>query len=554
MIYSKISRLTACKIAVLSTFLFTACSEEPGNTPLAHDGGYTEEQALLENINVVAYARQFQTIAEDSTTTKLVSSIVPGSIIRMSELDSVTFDTTGLVYYSRTKNSSGEFEFNNISLKSPYVMLELSPSNECETDKWIERCYTPYQKSLIYSLIVDLRKSKNVGINVATTIETKRLLKLISEGMSFEDANQQAESDLLKAFGIYNVPYRFDKAISDENRAEILLTDNLSGWFSYIHARSLQGAADEFAKAGTFNEAEVTRQFLIGFVESWSHSSQIDEEEKTYLHDYMHNFMASLFGFGQCTADYEGYSTTLPYEAHKDIDFACLSGAWSFLIHYAVPDSVGAVLGQMTDSRDGTKYNTVTYNIDGESQTWLAENLKYNSTDGIYFWNEAMNLPDSIALIPYESCIEEKSYTYCDRLQAQKSNLDYEKIWAITDSVKAAGKTYQGICPDGWHLPDLHEWKKLRDYVTEKIDIGSLTNEDVMAIAGFGESDEDYGTAYAVKIDSTIQLSTHQGSSNSAIFSVFVEGIEWSYVSLEGTVFYPAPTKKNSLSVRCIKD
>ena len=264
--------------------------------------------------------------------------------------------------------------------------------------------------------------------------------------------------------------------------------------------------------------------------------------------------MASLFGLGRCAAENDGYSTTLSFDKHKNIDFVCENGNWSYLVYYVVPDSLGAVLGQMTDSRDGEKYNTVTYNIDGKTQTWLAENLKFNSVDGEYFFHEVMNLPDSVALIPYESCIEENTYRYCDRLETGKRNFNYERFWAVVDSVETAGKTYQGICPDGWHLPDLNEWKKLRGYVIKNVDIHSLKGEeDIMAIAGFGESDAEKGTSYAVKIDSAFG-SYYARRRRSPVISVFVQLLNWTY---EGLHDEGMPIEKigiNKFSVRCVKD
>ena len=53
-----------------------------------------------------------------------------GSILRMAELDSVTLDTTGVFYYTMCLNSQGAFSFDSVSLKSPYVMLELAPVAE----------------------------------------------------------------------------------------------------------------------------------------------------------------------------------------------------------------------------------------------------------------------------------------------------------------------------------------------------------------------------------------------------------------------------------------
>ena len=557
--YSKFSGLIACKMAMLLAFMFAACSEDSAVSPLAQDGGYTEEQASLENIKVVAYARSYESVVEDSTTTKFVSSIVPGSIVRLTELDSVTFNATGLVYYSRTEDSSGVFSFDSISLKSPYVMLELSASCGLEiegvNDGWLNGCTDNARKSVVYSMIADLRKSKNVGINVMTTMVTRRLLGLMTTGLSFEAAKQQSENELLKALGVYGVPYRFDKAVSDDSRAEMLFMDYLGDWLEFKNAdRSALGVASVFSKLGSFNESPAVKNYFVESILEWFESEWVGEDTKAYLHDYMHNFMASLWGLGQCATGNDGYSTTLPFNEHQNIDFVCDKEAWSYFVHYVVPDSIGAVFGEMADSRDGAKYKTVAYDIGGKTQTWLAENLKYESADGVYFWNEAMDLPDSVALIPYETCIEENTYKKCDQLQADKINLDYERILAITDSVKAAGKTYQGICPDGWHLPDMYEWKTLFGYVSEKIDIRSLENADAMAIAGFGESDSWNGTSYAVKIDTTDQGITGSPYLKSSKLWVHVKGENWSFISMDRRDVRTEYKRQNAVSVRCVKN
>ena len=557
--YSKFSGLIACKMAMLLAFMFAACSEDSAVSPLAQDGGYTEEQASLENIKVVAYARSYESVVEDSTMTKFVSSIVPGSIVRLTELDSVTFDATGLVYYSRTEDSSGVFSFDSISLKSPYVMLELSASCSLKiegvNDGWLNGCTDNARKSVVYSMIADLRKSKNVGINVMTTMVTRRLLGLMTTGLSFEAAKQQSENELLKALGIYGVPYRFDKAVSDDSRAEMLFMDYLGDWLEFKNAdRSALGVASVFSKLGSFNESPAVKNYFVESILEWFESEWVSEDTKAYLHDYMHNFMASLWGLGQCATGNDGYSTTLPFNEHQNIDFVCDKEAWSYFVHYVVPDSIGAVFGEMADSRDGAKYKTVAYDIGGKTQMWLAENLKYESADGVYFWNEAMDLPDSVALIPYETGIEENTYKKCDQLQADKINLDYERILAITDSVKAAGKTYQGICPDGWHLPDMYEWKTLFGYVSEKIDIRSLENADAMAIAGFGESDSWNGTSYAVKIDTTDQGITGSPYLKSSKLWVHVKGENWSFISLDRRDVRTEYKRQNAVSVRCVKN
>jgi uncharacterized protein (TIGR02145 family) len=151
-------------------------------------------------------------------------------------------------------------------------------------------------------------------------------------------------------------------------------------------------------------------------------------------------------------------------------------------------------------------------------------------------------------------------------MQQNRRNFNYERLWNVTDSVKAAGKTYQGVCPDGWHLPDANEWKKLRDYVEKKIDIQSLNGENVMSIAGFDGPESEGENLYVVKIDSSVQdISGYTDEINSTIILLYVENEEWTYVSLKQknmnrlngaryALQRPELFTEKSFSVRCIKD
>lgn len=95
----------------------------------------------------------------------------------------------------------------------------------------------------------------------------------------------------------------------------------------------------------------------------------------------------------------------------------------------------------LIDNRDENKYKLVTI---GE-QTWFAENLKYKS-DSSWCYNNSL-----------DSC---KKY---GRLYQWHSAMNLSKEYAekIYNSSMDLGKKDRGLCPVGWHLPNLNDWDML---------------------------------------------------------------------------------------------
>jgi len=111
--------------------------------------------------------------------------------------------------------------------------------------------------------------------------------------------------------------------------------------------------------------------------------------------------------------------------------------------------------GTLQDTRDSQSYRTVTIG----SQTWMAQNLNYAPTNGVY------------------GCYKD-STQYC---------VLYGKLydWATADSA----------CPLGWHLPDTTEW----DSLEASVGGASIAGSKLKAMSGWTTADsgitntDDYG-------------------------------------------------------------
>lgn len=114
--------------------------------------------------------------------------------------------------------------------------------------------------------------------------------------------------------------------------------------------------------------------------------------------------------------------------------------------------------GEMTDARDGQIYKTVKIG----TQTWMAENLNYidESVAKTYAENGICLDGNLIKCGLYGGYYKWSMAVDSVSLRSKYGKCGYGYNCAITERV-------QGICPEGWHLPDTTEWKTLWNYALE---------------------------------------------------------------------------------------
>ena len=118
--------------------------------------------------------------------------------------------------------------------------------------------------------------------------------------------------------------------------------------------------------------------------------------------------------------------------------------------------------GLMIDSRDGQIYKTVTIG----AQTWMAQNLNYtptvvyNQTDEIQRNNWCGG--KGVQNRKHGDCaVFGKLYIYSVALDSARQVAIDGEFCQEDEWRPKVTCLRQGICPDGWHIPDLKEWNTL---------------------------------------------------------------------------------------------
>lgn len=177
--------------------------------------------------------------------------------------------------------------------------------------------------------------------------------------------------------------------------------------------------------------------------------------------------------------------------------------------------SLEEAIGSMTDSRDGHTYKTVTIG----TQTWMAENLNYNTNESYCYGNNASN---------------------CSK---------YGRLYEWSAAMKA--------CPTGWHLPSDEEWNILWDAVggidtagsklkstSGWYDNGNGTDSFGFAVLPAGYRYNDGSLNY--EGDYAYFWSSTEYGSNSAYY--------WYFDYHGDDVYRFGSTKDRGFSVRCLRD
>lgn len=196
----------------------------------------------------------------------------------------------------------------------------------------------------------------------------------------------------------------------------------------------------------------------------------------------------------------------------------------------------------LTDFRDGNKYETVRIG----KQCWMAENL-----------NAGIQVEDHEQI---DNGVIEKT---CWGNDPEKCKV-YGGLYTWDEALQYSyEKNIQGICPDGWHIPTVEDWKELSSFLGED----SAGYKMKVSSKHFPAWDGDNSSGFtALPGGGGYGPYFHRLNSWALFWSSTPNEDDRAWFSQLDNFWYPAPPKYNNLfigdyyekfngmSVRCIRN
>lgn len=497
----------AC-LMTAATVALTGCTDNGGNVA----NGVSEETSVALKVHIDALAR---IATEENSKVVEVSGLpfVPKTV-KYCKLDEVSFSETESC---RTLDLDNDFDFElNIDFpKWKYGLLTVAGELKSHSQG----------EEVTYHAIVDAKNHSSINVNVLTEWKYAEVLRLISRGVSAVQALDSAEQVILRKLGVYGEYEKFEKmTVSGTSRSDAVLiaasylADYTWNLIYPINESILLGMAiydfnNQYLLNGSFFEE-------AGFVRP---SKEMLQLASNYVSNYMAVF---LFEFGQCDKLREGefYEVGWSPDGYawgkfpSNTMLMCRDGLWIRQMKEYLH-----TVGAMTDARDGRVYKTTSFIVNGETQTWMAENLKYalngksrcpekdpkkcGDEGNLYTWLEAMDLDttgyvqdgnldsllgdlaemlgDDYASTYLQECVESRLDELDSLVAYQACSLAELRTDELLETIDV--QNHQGICPDGWRIPSREDWMTLLNFVGNPSVYGAWPDVVEFGLASYDE-------------------------------------------------------------------
>ena len=308
--------------------------------------------------------------------------VLVGSSVMVQELEDKTLLQTGKSFKGKILNDSGEFTIENMTLLSPYVLLEVNGYFRNEVTG--KNSNGP----VFMKALADISEQEHVNVNLLTHLEFERVQVLLGQKeMSIAEAKRQADQEIISAF-FDNIDYEKVENLNifgkNEGDAALLAINVLllGKGQEAVFMENFAKLGEDLAADGVWSDSLLKAQIadeacemdLAGKlssirknIEAWKIADSIVAFEP-----YVTAFWEKIYGFEKCDNSNLGQRKKNSYKPSifYGTEFTCEeSGHWNAdeKAVLAGCDSCGF----MEDSRDGREYRTV--RIGGVN--WIAEDV-----------------------------------------------------------------------------------------------------------------------------------------------------------------------------------
>ena len=518
-----ISKSFTLWMAIVLAGMFAACSEDKVA------GGITEDAGLaIKNLDVAGVSQK--------------GPFVKGSSVKVQGIDCKTMKFKEEIFEGSVKNNMGEFVVENVNLSTTCAVVEVTGEYRSEmTGKKVS-------DKLTLRALTNLKDRTHVNVNLLTNLEYERVMYYVAEkGKTFDEAKDLAESEVLAAFGMAGESTDFEDldifGTSDADATLLAISVLMQGDADVkTLAKRLEKFNDSFAESGTWKDDD-TKKAIADWIANAVAKAVMDSIRKN-----MENW-----GFANEVPDFEKVIEEIN-DAQK------IPEGWSWDVPKEARLNPNIKYDTMIDPRDKLVYKIVKISPKGSdySQVWMAENLNYADSvktpslkgQNWCYNNDEKNCKVSGRYYTWAAAIDSVALANDSK---NPLNCGYGKTCGINRGV-------QGICPDGWHLPTLHEWGLL----SVALGNAGVAGDSLKALTGWdyaGTADNNGVDAYGfAALPTGRMVSTSSWSnvgSNVYYWSSEEDGTyeaQYSNINNIYTKFYLFQgSKKYGQSVRCIK-
>ena len=475
---------------------------------------------------------------------------VKGSAVTVQGIDCKTMKFTDEVFEGEVKNNMGEFVVEKVNLSTTCAVVAVTGEYRSEmTGKKVS-------DKLTLRALTNLKDRTHVNVNLLTNLEYERVMHYVAEkGKTFDEAKDLAETEVLAAFGMAGDTTEFEDldifGTSDADATLLAISVLMQGDADVkTLTERMDKFSDSFAESGTWNDDD-TKKAIIDWIANAVAKAVMDSIRKN-----MENW-----GIANEVPDFEtavdAFATNVSKEESND---SVKTEGWSWDVPKEARFNPNIKYDSMVDPRDKQVYKIVKIDVPDAnySQVWMVENLNYADSvktpslkGGNWCYNDdEKNCKVSGRYYTWAAAIDSVALANDSK---NPLNCGYGKTCGINRGV-------QGICPDGWHLPTLHEWGLL----SVALGNAGVAGDSLKALTGWdyaGTADNNGVDAYGfAALPTGRMVSTSSWSnvgSNVYYWSSEEDGTyeaRYSNINNIYTKFYLFQgSKKYGQSVRCIK-